>query len=59
MDTGERLQGFRKSDVREIVREPRSLMPEFGADRLSEQALNDLVAYLGTLRPSDAAEERR
>ena len=49
MDTGERLQGFRKSDVQEIVREPRSLMPEFGAERLNDQNLNDLVTYLATL----------
>jgi putative heme-binding domain-containing protein len=50
MDTGERLQKYSKADLQEIVREPRSLMPEFGADRLSDQALNDLVAYLGALK---------
>jgi putative heme-binding domain-containing protein len=55
MDTGERLQGFRKSDVQEIIREPRSLMPEFGPDRLNDQSLADLVTYLSTLRPADAA----
>lgn len=55
MDAGERLQGFRKADVQEIVREPRSLMPEFGADRLTDQSLNDLVTFLGTLRTSDGA----
>ncbi len=55
MDTGERLQGFRKADVQEIIREPASLMPEFGADRLNDQGLNDLVTYLGTLRTSDTA----
>jgi putative heme-binding domain-containing protein len=56
MDTGERLQGFRKADVQDIVREPRSLMPEFGGDRLNDQSLNHLVTYLGTLRTSDAAD---
>ena len=50
MDTGERLQGFRKADVQEVIREPRSLMPEFGADRLNDQGINDLVTYLSTLR---------
>ena len=30
-------------------------MPEFGADRLNDQGLNDLVTYLGTLRTSDTA----
>jgi hypothetical protein len=54
MDTSERLQGFRKDDVKEIVRDTRSLMPEFGADRLPDQGLNDLVTYLGTLRTPDA-----
>jgi putative heme-binding domain-containing protein len=53
MDTSERLQGYDKADVQEINRDSRSLMPEFSAERLNEQALNDLVAYLGTLRTSD------
>jgi putative heme-binding domain-containing protein len=55
MDTSERLQGFRKADVQEIVREPRSLMPEFETDRLNDQNVNDLVTYLVTLRPPAAA----
>ena len=60
MDTGERLQGFRKADVREVIPEPRSLMPEFGADRLNDQALNDLVTYLSTLpAPGTAAAPPR
>jgi putative heme-binding domain-containing protein len=59
MDTAERLQGFRKEDVQEIIREPRSLMPEFSAERLSDQALSDLVTYLGTLQTSEAAAARR
>jgi putative heme-binding domain-containing protein len=56
MDTSERLQGFRKVDVQEIVREPRSLMPEFSVERLNDQSLNDLVTYMGTLRATDAAD---
>lgn len=50
VEIGGRLQGYLKGDLREIVREERSLMPAFGADRLSETALDDLLAYLGTLR---------
>jgi hypothetical protein len=35
-------------------------MPEFGADRLNNQGLNDLVTYLGTLRaPGTTATPQR
>ena len=50
MDATERLHGFRKSEVREVVHEPRSLMPVFDAAALSDPDLIDLVAYLSTLR---------
>jgi putative heme-binding domain-containing protein len=49
-DAAERLHFFPKADVREVVTGRRSLMPEFGANRLSDGALDDLVAYLATLR---------
>jgi putative heme-binding domain-containing protein len=49
MDTTERLHGFRKAEVREVVHEPRSLMPVFDAAALSDSDLNDVVAYLSTL----------
>jgi putative heme-binding domain-containing protein len=52
MDTGERLQGYLKSEVRGVTPEKRSLMPVFGVDQLSEKDLDDLVRYLGTLRGS-------
>jgi len=50
VELGGRLQGYLKADLREIVREERSLMPAFSADRLSEEALDDVLAYLGTRR---------
>ncbi|SRR6266540_914098 len=50
MDTHERIQGYLKSDLEEVVYEKESLMPAFGPARLSESDLNDVVAYLGTLR---------
>lgn len=50
MDATERLHGFRKAEVREVVHEPRSLMPVFDAAELSDPDLIDLVAYLSTLR---------
>jgi putative heme-binding domain-containing protein len=55
MDTHERLQGYVKSNLREVIREKTSLMPDFGADRLSGQELNDVVAYLATFRLSPPA----
>ena len=50
VEVGGRLQGYLKSDLQEIVREERSLMPPFGEDRMNDAALDDLLAYLGTLR---------
>ena len=50
IDTSGRLQGYRKADLQEVVREERSLMPAFGMDRLNDAALEDLLAYLGALR---------
>ena len=50
VDTDERLQGYLKADLQGIVREERSLMRQFGPDRLSDEALDDLLRYLGTLR---------
>jgi putative heme-binding domain-containing protein len=50
MDTRERLQGYAKVSVREIVNETTSVMPDFGPERISEQDLDNLLAYLETLR---------
>ena len=52
MDVRERLQGYLKANVREVTRDKKSLMPDFTPDRLSDKDLNDLLAYLGTLRIS-------
>lgn len=50
MDTNEQLQGHAKSALREVIAEPRSLMPAFEAQQLSDRELDDLLRYLGTLR---------
>lgn len=50
MDTTERIQGYDKEKVKAISDTPRSLMPVFGPDRLSDSDLDDLVRYLSTLR---------
>jgi putative heme-binding domain-containing protein len=50
VETGGRLQGYLKADLQEVVREERSLMPAFGQERMNDAALDDVLAYLGTLR---------
>jgi putative heme-binding domain-containing protein len=43
MDTRERIQGYLKSDLKELVYEKTSLMPAFPAGRLYDSDLNDLM----------------
>jgi putative heme-binding domain-containing protein len=50
MDTRERLQGYLKANLQEVIYEKTSLMPAFGPDRLNDSDLTDLVGYLSTLR---------
>jgi PQQ-dependent dehydrogenase (methanol/ethanol family) len=50
MDMRQRLQGYVKAELREVINEKASIMPDFKADRLSDSALDDVLAYLGTLR---------
>jgi putative heme-binding domain-containing protein len=46
MDTGERLLSVDRSDLREVVQETRSLMPDYGPDRLTDAELDDVIRYL-------------
>ena len=55
VDTNERLQGYLKADLQEVIREERSLMGQFGPDRLSEGDLDDLLQYLASLRGAVSA----
>jgi cytochrome c oxidase cbb3-type subunit III len=50
MDMSGRIQGYLKADLRELIDEKTSLMPDFGPTALSEHDLNDLLSYLATLR---------
>jgi PQQ-dependent dehydrogenase (methanol/ethanol family) len=50
MDARERLQGYLKADLRDVIADKNSLMPDFTSDRLKDGDLNDLVGYLSTLR---------
>ena len=55
MDTRERIQGYRKSDLQEVIYEKTSLMPAYPSGRLNDSDLTDLVGYLGSLRGADRA----
>jgi putative heme-binding domain-containing protein len=57
MDLGQEIRGFLKSDIRELVREDRSAMPAFAADRLNDSDLADLVTHLAALRRSGASAQ--
>ena len=50
MDMRGRIQGFVRSGLQEVLYEKTSIMPAYGPDRLNDTDLNDLLAYLGTLR---------
>lgn len=53
MDTRERIRGYLKSDLQEVIKDTTSLMPAFGPDRLADADLNDVVGYLSSLRGTD------
>lgn len=50
MDTGERIQGYLREDLRGVTYDKKSAMPVYGVDTLSENDLDDLLAYLAMLR---------
>jgi alcohol dehydrogenase (cytochrome c) len=55
MDTNERLQGHMKSELREIVEEKGSLMPDYGVDKLPTNDFTDLLAFLSRQRATVGA----
>ncbi len=48
-DSKENLRSFKKADLKEVKREPASMMPGYGT-ALSSTELENLVAYLSSLR---------
>ena len=54
VDMRERLQGYLKANLTEVVNEPRTVMPAYGAEQLNDRDLDDLLQYLSTLRRTDA-----
>jgi cytochrome c oxidase cbb3-type subunit III len=51
IDTNQQLQFFLKKNLREVTHERKSLMPAYSEDMLKPAELQDLVAYLESLRP--------
>ena len=57
IDMGGRIQGFRKDQLESLDVSTESLMPVYSPEVLSDDALEDLLSYLVTLRGYDAAVE--
>ena len=50
LDTEQHLRVFRKSELKDIAHERKSVMPRYSEKMLNAYDLQDLVAYLGSLR---------
>ena len=53
MNTRERIQGYMKSNLQDVIYDKTSMMPAFGAERLSDADLRDVLGYLASLREAD------
>jgi putative heme-binding domain-containing protein len=49
MDTSEQILSLNRSDLREVVLESRSLMPDYPRERITDSELDDLIRYLRSL----------
>jgi cytochrome c oxidase cbb3-type subunit 3 len=58
MDTGERVHSFEKKSLASLRHENRSLMPAYGVNQLNDADLQDLVAYLQSLRAPSPPREK-
>jgi putative heme-binding domain-containing protein len=54
MDASERIHSLEKKSLKSFRHEDRSLMPAYPQNRLSDADLDDLVAFLQTLRAPTA-----
>jgi len=54
MDMRQRVQGYTKANLTEVVADKQSVMPAYGPDQLSAGDLDDLLSYLSTLRGPDS-----
>lgn len=57
MDMSERIQSFDKKSLRSFRHEERSLMPAYDGNRLDDRDLDDIVAYLQTLRAATTVKK--
>jgi putative heme-binding domain-containing protein len=57
MDMNERVYSLQKKTLKSFKHENRSLMPAYDANRLSAADLDDVVAYLQTLRAGSSAKK--
>jgi cytochrome c oxidase cbb3-type subunit 3 len=58
MDLSERIHSLQKRALKSLLHESKSLMPAFGITVLGESDLQDLVAYLRSLRAPTPAPEK-
>ena len=49
MDTNEQILSFDRSNLREVIAESRSLMPDYSRERLTDAELDDVIRYLRSL----------
>ena len=59
MDTAERVHSLDKKTLKSFQHDNRSLMPAYDAGRLTNTDLDDVVAYLQSLRTPTRREEGR
>ena len=57
MDTNERVYSLQKKTLKSYKHENRSLMPAYDTNRLGAADLDDVVAYLQTLRAGSSAKK--
>jgi len=57
MDSKEELHFFLKKDLQKVIHESKSLMPGYDEQILSERDLQDLLAYLSSLRGPNQTQE--
>lgn len=58
LDTHENIHFLLKKDVKEVTHRRKSLMPPYSKDTLDAEQLQDLIAYLETLRGGDDSETK-
>jgi putative heme-binding domain-containing protein len=59
MDTSDRIHSLLKRDLKEFRHEDRSVMPAYSEAQLNAEGLDDLVAYLQTLRAPTPAPAKK